>query len=142
MNAIVLWFAVAAGLLAVELAIGTFYLLMVALGCAVGGLVALAGGGPELQFVVGAAVGVVATLVLRRVRSARMVKAMPASADPNVILDIGEIVQVDAWTDGTAHVRYRGCQWDAQLAPGAPAKTGPQVIQAVRGSVLVVIPSP
>jgi len=142
MNDIVLWFAIAAGLLVVELLIGTFYLLMVALGCAVAGAIALAGGALELQLVLGAAVGIAATLLLRRFRTARQQAALPSSANPDVILDIGEVVQVDGWDNGTARVRYRGCQWDAQLAPGASARSGAQVIQAIHGSTLVVTPAP
>ena len=142
MNDIVLWFAVATGLLVCELLVGTFYLLMVALGCAVAGGVALAGGPLELQLVVGAAVGIVATLVLRRWRGSHQRGAVPSGANPDVILDIGEVVQVHDWNNGTARVRYRGCEWDAQLAPGATARTGAQVIRAIDGSTLVVTPAP
>ena len=140
MNDMTLWFLAAFGLLVVELTIGTFYLLMVAIGCAVGGLVAWAGGPVPLQFVVGAAVGIAATLVLRRTRWG--VRRMHADAAENrdVILDIGEVVQVSAWHEGAAHVRYRGCRWDATLEPGAVARPGAQVIKAVRGSTLIVAP--
>jgi membrane protein implicated in regulation of membrane protease activity len=142
MNDIVLWFVLACALLVVELMTGTFYLLMVSIGCAVGGVVALAGGGVPLQLVVGAAVGVAATMVLRRTKwGARRLNA-DAAENRDVILDIGEVVHVDAWQDGAAHVRYRGCQWDAALEPGAPPKAGAQVIKAIRGSTLVVAPVP
>ena len=56
------------------------------------------------------------------------------------ILDIGEVGQVETWHDRTAHVRYRGCQWDVALEPGAAARAGAQVIKAIRGSTLIVVP--
>ena len=140
MSDVVWWFVAAFGLLIAELLTGTFYLLMVAIGCAVGGIVAMAGGSISLQLVVGAAVGIAATLVLRRTRWGMKKLNGDASENRDVILDIGEVVQVDAWNNGTAHVRYRGCQWDVALEPGAAARAGAQVIKAVRGSTLIVAP--
>jgi membrane protein implicated in regulation of membrane protease activity len=140
MNEIVVWFVLAAVLVVAELLTGTFYLLMVAIGCAVAGLIAMAGGGLPLQLVVGAAVGIGATLILRRTRWGVHRRDLDAATNRDVILDIGEVIQVEAWTDGAARVRYRGCQWDAQLEPGAPSKSGAQVIKAIRGSTLVVAP--
>ena len=136
----VIWFVMAFALLIAELLTGTFYLLMVAIGCAVGGLVAMMGGGVPLQLVIGAAVGIAATLVLRRTRWGLRQSRGDATANRDVILDIGEVVQVDTWQNGAASVRYRGAQWSAMLEPGAPATTGAQVIKAIRGSTLVVAP--
>ncbi len=138
----VIWFVLAFALLIAELLTGTFYLLMIAIGCAVGGLVAVAGGGVPLQFVLAAAFGIAATLVLRRTRWGLRQPRSDAAENRDVILDIGEIVQVDAWQDRTAHVRYRGAQWSATLEPDAPATSGAQVIKAIRGSTLVVAPVP
>jgi membrane protein implicated in regulation of membrane protease activity len=142
MNDVTLWFVVAFGLLVVELMTGTFYLLMVAIGCAIGGLAAMAGAGVPLQLVTGAAFGIAATMILRRTRWGVRRLAGDAAENRNVILDIGEIVEVPAWDNGTAHVRYRGCQWDAALEPGAIPRPGAQIIKAVRGSTLVVAPVP
>ncbi len=140
MNDVVWWFVLAFGLLIAELMTGTFYLLMVAIGCAVGGLVALAGGGVPAQLVVGAAVGIAATLILRRTRWGMRRLNGDAAENRDVILDIGEVVQVETWHDRTAHVRYRGCQWDVALEAGAAARAGAQVIKAIRGSTLIVAP--
>jgi membrane protein implicated in regulation of membrane protease activity len=140
MSDVVLWFVLAFGLLIAELMTGTFYLLMVAIGCAIGGLVAQSGGGMPLQLVVGAGIGIVATVVLRRTRWGMRRLQGDSSENRDVILDIGQVVHVDAWNDGSAHVRYRGCQWDVALEPGAAPKTGAQVIKAVRGSTLIVAP--
>jgi membrane protein implicated in regulation of membrane protease activity len=142
MNEMSVWFLIAFGLLVVELMTGTFYLLMVAIGCAIGGIVAMAGGALPLQLVVGAAVGIAATMVLRRTRWGVRRLQSDAAENRDVILDIGEVVQVTAWQDGTAHVRYRGCRWDAALEPGASPLPGAQIIKAVRGSTLIVAPVP
>ncbi len=140
MNDVMLWFVIAFGLLIAELMTGTFYLLMVAIGCAIGGTAAVLGAGIPLQLVTGAAVGIAATMILRRTRWGQHKLNADAAGNRDVILDIGEVVQVDDWRDGTAHVRYRGCRWDATLEPGAVVRPGAQVIKAIRGSTLVVAP--
>ena len=140
MSESMIWFLAALAFLMAELVTGTFYLLMVAVGCLFGAAAAYAGATLPLQFVVGAAVGFAATMLLRRTRwGARRRQSDPAE-NRDVILDIGEVVEVASWTDGTAHVRYRGCQWDATLEPGAVPRPGAQVIKAIRGSTLVVAP--
>ncbi len=140
MNDVTVWCVIAFGLLIAELMTGTFYLLMVAIGCAVGGFSAWLGAGLPLQLVVGAAVGFAATMILRRTRWGQLRLRSDASTNRDVILDIGEVVQVNAWRDGTADVRYRGCRWAAALEPGAVALPGAQVIKAIRGSTLIVAP--
>ena len=140
MSNVTLWFVIASGLLGVELMTGTFYLLMIAIGCVVGGVCALLGAEPALQL--GAGVGFAATMILRRTRWGRRRLQQDAAENPDVILDIGEVVEVAAWHDGVAHVRYRGCRWDAALESGAEPRCGAQIIKAIRGSTLVVAPVP
>ena len=142
MNDGMVWFVIAFGLLIAELMTGTFYLLMVAIGCAIGGLAAVFGAELPLQLVSGAAIGFAATFILRRTRWGRRRLHIDAAENRDVNLDIGEIVQVATWQDGTADVRYRGCRWDATLEPGADQRPGAQVIKAIRGSTLVVAPVP
>ena len=142
MNDVMVWFVIAFGLLIAELMTGTFYLLMVAIGCAVGGVAALLGADLPLQLVSGAGVGIAATMVLRRTRWGQQRLHADSAENRDVILDIGEVVQVQDWQNGTAHVRYRGCQWDASLEPGATQRAGAQVIKAIRGSTLIVAPLP
>ena len=142
MNDVTVWFVIAFMLLIAELMTGTCYLLMVAIGCAVGGLAAVFGAALPLQLVCGAAVGFAATMVLRRTRWGRHRLHIDSAENRDVNLDIGEIVQVAVWQDGTADVRYRGCRWDATLEPGADPRPGAQVIKAIRGSTLVVAPLP
>jgi membrane protein implicated in regulation of membrane protease activity len=131
------WFALAGILVALELFTGTFYLLMIAIGLACGGLAALLGLGGALQTVVAAVVGVVATELLRRSRAGNPVRT-EAARDPSVNLDIGQSVTVPAWHEGTARVMYRGAMWDVELAPGSRADAGSFRIEEVRGSRLIV----
>ena len=141
MTHIVLWFVLAFGLLIAELMTGTFYLLMVALGFVAGGVAAWLGAPDALQFVIGAGIGIAATLILRRTRWGMKRLQGDAAGNPDVLLDIGQVVQVTEWRDGTAKVQYRGCQWDAALEPGAAASAGTQVIKAIRGSTLILAPA-
>ena len=132
------WWIAAAAAVAVELATGTFYLLMVALGLAAGALAAHLGAGLPAQIVAAAVVGggaVVAWHVLR----GRQPGEPPAAANRDVNLDVGQTVHVDAWSDdGTAVVKYRGATWSVQAAGAPPWLPGPHRVREVVGSRLVV----
>jgi len=136
-----LWWLAAGGLVAAELATGTFYLLMVALGCAAGALAAHAGLGSTGQVAAAALLGSAFTAAwhLKRARSPR---SAPAESNRDVMLDIGQTLRVDAWgDDGTARVPYRGTAWTVRFAgPGTPAP-GEHVIVAVDGNQLRVAPA-
>ncbi|MGV4398221.1 NfeD family protein, partial [Pandoraea pneumonica] len=82
-----LWFGVAGLIVVLELASGTFYLLMVALGVAAGGIAALLRADGPLQWVVAAIVAGVAVWLLRRSRFGQRRIKVDASADPNTNLD-------------------------------------------------------
>lgn len=138
-----IWFVLAGALIVAELFTGTFYLLMIALGVAAGGGAALAGALVEWQLLAAAAVGIAAVLLLRRSRFGRLRKS-DAATDPNVILDIGQSVDVAAWQQhGSQHVArvpYRGALWDVELQAGHHAVPGAFVIREIRGSRLIVAP--
>jgi membrane protein implicated in regulation of membrane protease activity len=135
------WWLAAGALVALELATGTFYLLMLALGAAAGALAAHAGAGGTVQVVVAAAVGVAAT-VAWHVKRLRAPATAPAEANADVNLDIGGSVQVPQWNaDGTARASYRGADWSVRYtAAGTPAP-GNFVIVAVHGNELRVAPA-
>lgn len=130
----VYWFVLGLIFLGMELATGTFYMLVLAIALGAGGLAALLGFIPELQYVIAAAVGLAGTLVLRRFRMA--VQNRPAQDQS---LDIGQPVKILQWReDGTARVHYRGAEWDAELAsPDAPQE-GQLYIREVRGNTLIL----
>ncbi len=133
-----MWLALAGTLVIVELFTGTFYILMVAIGIAFGGLAALLGWSVPLQTLCAAVIGIVATGLLHRSRFGKP-ERKDAARDPNVNIDIGQNVQVGAWTDGKARVMYRGAAWDIELAPGAIAEAGSFRIVELRGSRLLVV---
>lgn len=132
------WWIAAGVLVAIELGTGTIYLLMLAVGAAAGALAAHLGAPPAGQAVAAAIVGGAAT-VAWHLRRGRTDKAAPASSNPDVNLDIGQSVHVDAWSaDGLAQVQYRGAPWRARFVGSAPARSGRHVIRAVEGSCLLL----
>lgn len=135
-----LWWIIAGVLVAAELATGTFYLLMLALGAAAGAIAAHLGADNNLQMVAAALVGGLAVAGCYVVRKHNP-KAPPASADRNVNLDIGETLTIERWNaDGTATVRYRGAPWTAVYRNGEPPGPGIYRVVEVVGSRLVVVP--
>lgn len=131
------WLVAAGVLVILELFTGTFYLLMIAIGLAVGGLAAVAGASGPMQTIAAAVVGVLATALLHRSRFGRPARS-GASRDHNVNLDIGQRVNVPAWDNGRARVMYRGALWDVELGQGATPQAGDFRIVEVQGSRLVV----
>lgn len=132
------WWLLAAGLVALELFTGTFYLLMLAIGLAAGALAAHLGLALTGQLVAAAVVGSAAIvgchLAKRRGKDDPSARAMRS-----VNLDVGETVQVEGWqADGTTTVRHRGAQWTAVLAPGQRPEPGAFRVVELVGSRLVV----
>ncbi|MBN3790309.1 NfeD family protein [Burkholderia sp. Ac-20353] len=141
MSAHLFWWIGVGVLVVAELLTGTFYLLMIALGFLAGGLLLLAGFAPHVQIGAAAAVAIVAMVLLRRSGLGRKQKR-DTSTNPDVNLDIGETVTVDAWRDRRARVQYRGADWDVELADGERDDARVYQVHAVRGSCLVVVAKP
>jgi membrane protein implicated in regulation of membrane protease activity len=132
------WWIAAGVLVAAELASGTFYLLMLAVGAIAGALAAHLGAGLTSQVLSAALLGGAAVVGWHLKRS-RMPAVLPATSNPDVNLDIGQSVQVEAWTpDGLAKVQYRGAAWQARFIGSTPAQSGRHVIRAVEGSCLLL----
>ena len=133
------WWLLAGGAVALELVTGTFYLLMLAVGLAAGALSAHAGLGLASQMVAAAVAGVVGVIVLTVFKKKSQGAILPSSSNPDVNMDVGETVQVDAWgADGTASVKYRGAQWTVMHRPGNSPAPGPHRVAEVIGSRLLV----
>jgi len=134
------WWFVAGVAVAAELATGTFYLLLIALGLAAGAVAAHLGLSVIAQIVIAALIGGGATAAWRW-RRARQPPAAPARENRDVNLDIGERVSVTKWhADRTARVQYRGSVWTARLSPGAAPVGGEHRVTAVEGNWLVLTP--
>lgn len=135
-----IWLGLAALALIGELATGTFYLLLVALGLAAGGVAAWFSAALEWQLVACGIVLLLGLLVLRKTRVLKK-REVDSARNADVNLDIGQTVSVEAWSDqGTARVWYRGAHWQAELAQGQAPVAGEQTITEMRGSILVLTP--
>ncbi len=135
------WWVAAGVAVAAELATGTFYLLMIALGLAAAAVAAHLGLSGTGQIVSAALIGGGATAAWHWHRY-KQPHSAPARENRDVNLDIGERVHVAVWaSDRTARVPYRGSTWTARLAPGAAAAAGEHVVSAVEGNWLVLTPA-
>ena len=138
-----IWGVLAGILLILELLSGTFYLLMICFGFCAGALLALFAMSSSAQLIGAAVVGAGAALLLHRSKYGWKGNA-DASSDPNVNMDIGQMVQIDQWNVSgqdrcTARVSYRGANWDAETQ-GTEAAPGWYRIERVEGSRLIVHP--
>lgn len=133
-----LWWLLAGGAVALELITGTFVLLMLGLGMVAGALAAHAGANVATQLSLAAAVGGGAAIACYWLKK-KHATGMPAGADPNMNLDIGETVQVARWHfDGTAQVKYRGAHWTAVQRPGNLPEAGPHRVAEIVGNRLLL----
>jgi len=141
LSAATFWWVAAGVAVAAELATGTFYLLMIALGLAAAAVAAHLGLGSSGQIATAALVAAAAT-ALWHWRRARAPRSAPAAQNRDVNLDIGERVFVEGWNaDRTARVPYRGSAWTARLLPGATAAPGMHRVVAVEGNWIVLAPA-
>lgn len=133
-----IWFGLAVVALIGEVASGTFYLLLVALGLVAGGIAAWLDVGLQWQLIACAVVGLAGLFVLRRTGVLKK-REVDARRNADVHLDIGQTVDVEAWTDaGLARVWYRGAHWQAELAAGQTPAPGLHQISEIRGTRLVL----
>jgi membrane protein implicated in regulation of membrane protease activity len=134
-----LWWVIASALVALELATGSFYVLMLALGCAAGAVAAHLGAGVAVQMVLAAIVGSGATWAWH-LRRRRHPASAPAASNPDVNIDIGRRVQVNHWhADGTARVPYRGATWAVRWVGTGPPLAGEFIIQSLDGNELQLV---
>ena len=133
MEIYIYWYLLALVLIGMEMATGTFYLLMIAIAMAVGGSAALLGASMQWQLLLSALMAIVGTIFLRRWKGKQTKEVVNAS------LDIGQQVKVIKWNDnGTARVFYRGAEWDAETESADTPREGTFYIGSVRGSSLIL----
>ena len=136
-----LWWIAAGVIVAAELLISSFYLLMIALGIAAGAIAAHLGFSSTAQIVTASVVGAVAVIGCYLYKRTRPGDPSPR-ADRSVNLDVGETIYIDAWkSDGTAQVKYRGASWTAIHRPGIIPATGPHRVAELVGNRLLVDPA-
>lgn len=137
MEAYWVWWLAALALVIAEMSSGTFYLIAVAFGLTVAGLVAYLGMAWGGQAAVAALLcsASVAGIYLWRLRHSR------PGEHSNLANDIGQTVHVVQWSDERhARVSYRGAEWDAELAGEAAADAARQVwrIKEFVGTRLII----
>lgn len=133
MTPAIFWMIAAGTLVAIELATGTVYLLLIAVGLALGALAAWLGGSITTQILVAAFCGLGAVFAWRTVR----INHPEVETSPH--LDVGERVEVTEWAENrTASVQYRGANWQARAADGSPLQPGTHRVADVSGNVLVL----
>jgi membrane protein implicated in regulation of membrane protease activity len=138
-----IWWLLAGVAVAAEMVTGTFYLLMLAVGLAAGAVAAHLGAGLVVQMVAAAVLGGGAVAAWHWRRGTRPAAA-PAASNRDVVMDVGEIVQVAYWrADGLTDVPYRGARWTGQLseAAGDQRHAGSYRITSVQGNRLVLEPT-
>jgi membrane protein implicated in regulation of membrane protease activity len=129
----VYWFLLSLVLLGVEMATGTFYLLVVAIAMGIGGVAALLGLDLSAQLVIASLAGVLGIVLLRRWHSGRTADAASNS------MDAGQSVRIVKWRDdGTLRVFYRGAEWDAEPESAQCLREEKFYIKEIRGSVLIL----
>ncbi len=135
------WWVGVGILVTAEVLTGTFYLLMIALGWIVGGILHLLGASLHWQLAAATLTAAAATIMLRRSHYGRKQKRN-ISAQADINLDIGAILTVTHWRDGRARARYRGAEWDVELIDGEPVDAQFYQVHAMRGSCLLVRAKP
>jgi membrane protein implicated in regulation of membrane protease activity len=133
MAAYTYWFILALILLGLEMMTGTFYMLVLSVALALGGVAALAGLDLVWQISLAGAAAVIGILLLRRSRAIRTPDAN------NDSFDIGQPVRVIAWeNDGSVRVQYRGAEWSAETEQADVPRDAPLYIRSVQGSKLIL----
>lgn len=145
MDEATIWWVLGGLLVAVELATGTFYLLMLALGAAAGAVTAMLGASTSVQLAVAALVGgaFAGGWHFNRRSRAALAAASGAVDDPIQAMDVGQLVTVTQWAaDGSTRVHHRGSPWTARLRHPLPdgnvATTGIYRICHMDGNTLFI----
>lgn len=134
----ILWIGLAGALIVAELVTGTFYILMAAIGALSGAALSYLGASVPVQMITAAIITVVSMYGVYFYRKRYSKEPKPAENNPDINMDIGQIIVVHEWHDNKARVSFRGAQWDVELVPGAvPGHSGYQIV-SVRGSTLIV----
>jgi membrane protein implicated in regulation of membrane protease activity len=132
------WWIVTAVMVAVELATGSFYLLMLALGSAAAAIAAHLGLGLNAQLLIGACVGAGAVAAWHAKRRGEPAGPEPA-ANRDVNLDIGETVHVTDWdAESAGFAQYRGSRWSVRYIGTGLPRPGAFVIRRVEANRLLV----
>jgi membrane protein implicated in regulation of membrane protease activity len=125
------WLIAGVALIVVELATGTFYLLVLGVAALVGSGIGYAGGALVWQ----AGGAAVVAIFVHRYKQAMMPSPMQG-------LDVGQPAAFESWVNkgaGHARVKYRDALWDAQVSGDAQGEPGETLyVVSVDGNTLKV----
>ena len=135
------WWLLAGAAVALELLSGSFFLLVVGMAMAAGAIAAHFDATLTQQLLSAALVGGGGTALWYKWRRLHP-KKLDAQLNPDVNLDIGQVVDVMQWEpNGQAPVKYRGAQWQVALQTATESPLpGRYKIVEVQGSLLIVQP--
>ena len=135
MDSFLAWLIAGFLLVIVELATGTFYLLVLGVACFAGAGLAYAGGEFAWQALVAEAVALAGVVAVQRYKKATRAKRMQG-------LDFGQPAAFDSWVNkdaGQARVKYRDALWDAQIAGAIAGERGEVLyVNSIDGNTLKV----
>jgi len=118
-----------------ELVTGTFYLLVLGIGCFAGAGMSYAGSEFAWQATIAGAVAVAGLAAVRRFKKRVEPKRMQG-------LDFGQKATFDSWINketGQARVKYRGSLWDAQIVGDSPGEVDEILyVHSIDGNALKV----
>ena len=139
------WIVLGFVLVTLELATGTFYLLVLGIGTFAASLAAYLDANVLVQAVTGSAVAIVGAVLVHHWNARQ--RGSGADALPGNFLDKGQPVVLEGWIDelaGLVRVKYRGTSWDAKVVGAAtrPAPGAMLYIEGQEGNTLLVAPAP
>ncbi len=136
MSAYLIWLIITIVLLAVEMMIGSIFILACVLGSAGGCIAAVLGGGVALQALTAAVITIVGVIVVASLNKRKKNKFESEIVDND--LDLGKDVMVSELNpDGSATVDYRGTKWKAYPKEGT-LEPGHYRISKVDGARLIL----
>ena len=142
MAAHVYWWLLAIVLGILELFTTTFWMLVLAAGAVAAALAAMVGLGIGAQLAIGAAVVLIGSIIVRKLRPLGP-KRPEASSNPDINQDIGAGLMVERWgQDRRARVSYRGASWEVELIAGEPTDAVHYIVQEVVRSKLRLVADP
>ncbi len=133
MDPYIYWFVLGLVLIILEMSTGTFYMLVLGIAMAAGGVAALMEATLIWQLVTCAVVAATGTIILRRYKGDQPGEVSTSN------LDEGQSVKVLKWNeDGSARVFYRGAEWDARTEDSDTPHQETLYIKTLQGSTVVL----
>ncbi|MEF2914462.1 MAG: NfeD family protein [Succinivibrio sp.] len=136
MELYLIWLIIALVLLGTEMMLASVYLIAFLLGALTASALAFFGSPLTIQCTLGAIViiaGVICAYFYRKKIALLNNKSSLDNIDEDQIVFVDNVLE-----DGTAKVKYRGAQWTAYKADGAPITKGQHKIEKIDGTRLVL----